>query len=73
MVVIRRNVSITEAQDAFLRKQNISLSKLIQERINKEMDDWKFARATAKALREMEQGHYEEMDFDQFLKKAKEW
>ena len=73
MVVIRRNVSITEAQDAFLRKQNISLSKLIQERINKEMDDWKFARATAKALREMEQGHYEEMPADEFLRTLKEW
>ncbi|RKZ06042.1 hypothetical protein DRQ25_14820 [Candidatus Fermentibacteria bacterium] len=73
MAVVRRNVSITEIQDKFLRERNLSLSKLVQERIEKEIDDWKFARATSKALREMERGHYEEMDLAEFLEKAKKW
>lgn len=73
MNTVRKNVSITKTQDEFLRLNNISLSKLTQAAIRKQMDDIRFAKLTARNLEEMEHGSYEEMEFDEFLKQAKEW
>ena len=69
MVTVRKNISITRKQDAFLKLNSISLSKLTQKAINRQIDNIKFAKVTEKNLREMEQGVYEEID--DFLDKAK--
>lgn len=73
MAFVRKSVSITKAQDDFLKKKNLSLSKLLQDRLAEEMRAWKKARRMDNILRQMEQGNYEEMDMDQFLREARKW
>jgi len=73
MNTVRKNISITKNQEKFLKLNNISLSRLTQAAIRRQMDDIRFAKVTAKNLEEMEHGNYEEMEFDEFLKQAKEW
>ena len=73
MGFVRKNISITDAQDAFLRERNISLSKLVQRSIEKEIEDLKFAMLTRKNDEEMQKGEYEEMELDALTEEAKNW
>jgi len=43
-------------------------------RLDKQLrEDIEFARRTEKALKKYEKGEFIEMDFDEFIKKAKKW
>ncbi|MDD9952761.1 MAG: hypothetical protein OXR66_00325 [Candidatus Woesearchaeota archaeon] len=54
MSSVRKSISITDAQEAFLQENNISLSKMVQKTINQTIDDMKFAHITEQRIQEME-------------------
>ncbi len=62
--MIRKNITITREQAKFVKERNINLSRLVQKVLDKDMDDWNFYQSHLKGLREIEQGRYKEMSFD---------
>jgi hypothetical protein len=73
MSFVRKNISITEFQDSFIRDQNISLSKLVQKALDKEIQSIKFAHITNKNYDEMGKGNYKEKELNNFLSEAENW
>lgn len=73
MSFVRKNISITEMQDSFIKSQNLSLSRIVQKSLNREMENMKFATMTNKNYKEMEKGKYEEMEMNEFLSEAENW
>ena len=73
VMAVRKSISITAQQERFLKQHSISLSRLTQKAIEREIDDRKFAAATKAARKEIEAGRYTEMDMDEFLEQAKKW
>ena len=73
MSFVRKNISITEFQDSFIKSRNISLSKLVQKALDKEINDINFANITNNNYDEMEKGKYEEKEINDFLSEAENW
>ena len=73
MSFVRKNISITEFQDSFIKSRNISLSKLVQKVLDKEINDINFANITNNNYNEMEKGKYEEKEINDFLSEAENW
>ena len=73
MSFVRKNISITEFQDSFIKSRNISLSKLVQKALDKEINDINFANITNNNYNEMEKGKYEEKEINDFLSEAENW
>ena len=72
-MAVRKTISITEEQEAFLTANHMSLSRITQSAINKTMEDLAFAKLTRKNLSEMEEGKYTEMELEEFQKTASKW
>ncbi|MFT4304899.1 MAG: hypothetical protein ACMXX8_02305 [Candidatus Woesearchaeota archaeon] len=73
MSFVRKNISITEFQDSFIKSRNISLSKLVQKALDKEINDINFSNITNNNYNEMEKGKYEEKEINDFLSEAENW
>jgi len=61
--MIRKNITITKEQADFVKEKNINLSRLVQQVLDKDIDDWNFYQSHLEGLREIEQGRYKEMSF----------
>jgi len=65
---------IQEGEKLLIIKENGSLiMKKATELDKKLQEDLEFARRTEEALKSYERGEFIEMDFDEFLEKAKKW
>lgn len=73
VVAIRKSISINKEQDEFLRKHHISLSKLVQDAIDGELEDMTFAKRSDEALEDMEKGKYIEVSGDKLTQTLRKW
>lgn len=69
---MRKGISIGEKLVIIKSKKQLILKKAEDFKENIE-EDLKFAKRTEEAWKKYEKGEFIEMDFDEFLKKAKKW
>lgn len=73
LFMIRKNITITEEQAAFVKERNINLSRLVQNVLDKDREDWKFHLSTQEAFREIERGQYKDQNWNDLLKEMRGW